>query len=286
MGAWEFVRPSLEGLVGGARLSVLARPRSSSPAEGSAARHAQNQERLIAQAFETTLRLQGDVGAIERRREGSPDMSINIVVPEVGESIVDARVARWLKREGDAVAAGEPLVELETDKVDVEVAAPKAGVLERIAHEDGADVKIGEVLGTIAAGDWRRGRTPPLPAAVARDDQAASRSRRRRRRGRRRASTTCALDTREGRWPARDEGGCRASGAAGVATAPSPQPRCQPPRRPAASPKPRAAGRRCDGGRRAAKSACACPSAARRSRSAWSRRSRPPRCSRPSTRST
>ena len=76
-------------------------------------------------------------------------MSTNIVVPEVGESVVDARVAKWLKQEGDAVAAGEALVELETDKVDVEVAAPKAGVLKSIAHKDGADVKIGDVLGTI-----------------------------------------------------------------------------------------------------------------------------------------
>ena len=79
-------------------------------------------------------------------------MSVDIVVPEVGESVVDARVARWLKKEGDAVAAGEPLVELETDKIDVEVAAPKAGVLARIAHRDGADVRIGEVLGTIEPG--------------------------------------------------------------------------------------------------------------------------------------
>ena len=76
-------------------------------------------------------------------------MPINIVVPEVGESLVDARVARWLKKAGEAVAAGEALVELETDKVDVEVAAPRAGVLKTIAHGDGADVKIGEVLGTI-----------------------------------------------------------------------------------------------------------------------------------------
>jgi len=53
MGAWEFVRPSLEGLVGSRRLAVLARPRSSSPSEGSAARHAQTQERLVARAFET-----------------------------------------------------------------------------------------------------------------------------------------------------------------------------------------------------------------------------------------
>jgi 2-oxoglutarate dehydrogenase E2 component (dihydrolipoamide succinyltransferase) len=79
-------------------------------------------------------------------------MSVNIVVPEVGESVVDARVARWLKKEGDAVAAGEPLVELETDKIDVEVPAPKAGVLERIAHGDGDDVKIGEIIGTIKEG--------------------------------------------------------------------------------------------------------------------------------------
>jgi 2-oxoglutarate dehydrogenase E2 component (dihydrolipoamide succinyltransferase) len=79
-------------------------------------------------------------------------MSISIVVPEVGESIVDARVARWLKNEGDAVTAGEALVELETDKVDVEVAAPKSGVLKSIAHAAGADVKIGETLGTMEEG--------------------------------------------------------------------------------------------------------------------------------------
>ena len=79
-------------------------------------------------------------------------MSINIVVPEMGESIVDARVARWLKHEGDAVDAGDALVELETDKVDVEVSAPRAGVLAKIAHDTGADVKIGDVLGTIDEG--------------------------------------------------------------------------------------------------------------------------------------
>ena len=90
-------------------------------------------------------------------------MSINIVVPEVGESIVDARVAKWLKHEGDAVSAGEALVELETDKVDVEVAAPKAGVLKSIAHKDGADVKIGDVLGTIEEG---AGTKAGAPAAV------------------------------------------------------------------------------------------------------------------------
>jgi len=79
-------------------------------------------------------------------------MSTNIVVPQMGESIVDARVGKWLKNEGDAVAVGEPLVELETDKVDIEVAAPQSGVLSKIAFGQGADVHIGDVLGSVAEG--------------------------------------------------------------------------------------------------------------------------------------
>lgn len=61
-------------------------------------------------------------------------MLANIVVPEVGESIVEARVARWLWNAGDVVALGDPFVELETDKVNLEVPAPAAGVLSRIDH--------------------------------------------------------------------------------------------------------------------------------------------------------
>jgi 2-oxoglutarate dehydrogenase E2 component (dihydrolipoamide succinyltransferase) len=76
-------------------------------------------------------------------------MSTNVLVPELGESVVEARVAKWLKQEGEHVEAGEPLVELETEKTDLEVAATRAGVLTRIAQGDGADVKIGEVLGVI-----------------------------------------------------------------------------------------------------------------------------------------
>src|SRR5688500_2347738 len=75
-------------------------------------------------------------------------MPSNIVVPEVGEAIVEARVAKWLREEGDTVSVGEPLVELETDKVDVEVAAPQGGVL-KIGRRNGDDVKVGEVLGVI-----------------------------------------------------------------------------------------------------------------------------------------
>jgi 2-oxoglutarate dehydrogenase E2 component (dihydrolipoamide succinyltransferase) len=89
-------------------------------------------------------------------------MPSNIVVPEVGESIVDARVAKWLRKEGDAVAAGDPLVELETDKIDVEVSAPHAGVLSRIDRKDGDDVKVGEVLGVLD--ESAKGAATPSPA--------------------------------------------------------------------------------------------------------------------------
>src|SRR5689334_23972094 len=95
-------------------------------------------------------------------------MPANIVVPEVGESIVDARVAKWLRREGETVAVGDPLVELETDKIDVEVSAPQAGVLKRIDRKDGDDVKVGEVLGVIedAAGTGVQPATSPAAAST------------------------------------------------------------------------------------------------------------------------
>ncbi len=97
-------------------------------------------------------------------------MPSNIVVPEVGESIVDARVAKWLRKEGDAVAAGDPLVELETDKIDVEVSAPHAGVLSRIDRRDGDDVKVGEVLGILD--ESAKGAATPSAAAAPDDAEA------------------------------------------------------------------------------------------------------------------
>jgi len=73
----------------------------------------------------------------------------NIVVPELGESVVEARIARWLKKAGDRVEIGEPIVELETEKIDLEVNAERPGVITSIARKEGDDVKIGEVLGEI-----------------------------------------------------------------------------------------------------------------------------------------
>ncbi|MDP2322343.1 MAG: 2-oxoglutarate dehydrogenase complex dihydrolipoyllysine-residue succinyltransferase [Acidobacteriota bacterium] len=76
-------------------------------------------------------------------------MATNIVVPELGESVVEARVAKWLKKQGDSVVAGDALVELETEKIDLEVSADRAGVLGAIKHQEGADVKVGEVLAVL-----------------------------------------------------------------------------------------------------------------------------------------
>ncbi len=76
----------------------------------------------------------------------------DILVPTLGESVTTATVARWLKKAGEAVAADEPVVELETDKVTVEVNASVAGVMERPSVEEGAEVEVGTVLGSIAAG--------------------------------------------------------------------------------------------------------------------------------------
>src|SRR5262245_31531914 len=76
-------------------------------------------------------------------------METKIVVPALGESVVEATVARWLRKQGDRVQPGETLVELETDKVNLEVGAEKAGVLAKIERNEGDDVKVGETLGIL-----------------------------------------------------------------------------------------------------------------------------------------
>lgn len=76
-------------------------------------------------------------------------MAIEVTVPEMGESVLEATVSHWLKKEGDYVNAGDVLVELETDKVNVEVGAKGAGVLQQIKVPEGGDVKVGDVLGMI-----------------------------------------------------------------------------------------------------------------------------------------
>jgi len=77
-------------------------------------------------------------------------MSENILVPVLGESVTEATVARWLKKEGEHVAVDEPVVELETDKVNLEVPSPVSGVIEKINSKDGENVEVGSVLGTVS----------------------------------------------------------------------------------------------------------------------------------------
>jgi len=93
-------------------------------------------------------------------------MAIEITVPTLGESVTSATVGRWMKHAGDAVAADEPLVELETDKVTVEVTAPSAGVLGSIVVQEGAEVPVGALLAMLEAGDGTvAAPSRPRPAA-------------------------------------------------------------------------------------------------------------------------
>ncbi len=77
-------------------------------------------------------------------------MSEKILVPVLGESIAEATVSKWLKKEGDTVEADEPIVELETDKVNLEVPSPISGVLTKINSKDGSVVEVGSLLGSVS----------------------------------------------------------------------------------------------------------------------------------------
>jgi len=93
-------------------------------------------------------------------------MSIEIKVPALGESVTEATIARWLKNEGDAVKRDEPLVELETDKVSVEVPSPAAGVLEHIEVKAGGTVNVGAVLGAVKEGAAASAAATTAPQAA------------------------------------------------------------------------------------------------------------------------
>src|SRR5829696_3216978 len=95
----------------------------------------------------------------------------DIRVPTLGESVTEATIGKWFKKAGDAVAVDEPLVELETDKVTIEVPAPAAGVLSEIAAKDGETVAVGALLGQIKEG---AGAAKPAAGATGRPDQKSS----------------------------------------------------------------------------------------------------------------
>jgi len=106
---------------------------------------------------------------------------LSIKVPPLGESIVEATVSRWLKKEGEAVASGDTLVELETDKITVEVPAPRAGVLAKQSRAEGEVVKVDDVLGEIdetatAAAGGTKSESQPASTSNAAAAQSGSAS--------------------------------------------------------------------------------------------------------------
>jgi 2-oxoglutarate dehydrogenase E2 component (dihydrolipoamide succinyltransferase) len=86
-------------------------------------------------------------------------MSEKILVPVLGESITEATVSKWLKNEGDSVEADEPIVELETDKVNLEVPSPVSGILTKISSKDGTVVEVGALLGAVSENGSRITKT-------------------------------------------------------------------------------------------------------------------------------
>src|ERR1700751_4146994 len=90
-------------------------------------------------------------------------MATEIKGPSLGESITQATVPKWRKRQAEAVAVDQPVAELETDKVTREVPAPASGTLAEILAEEGANVPVGAVLGTIADGLAGSAPHPPPP---------------------------------------------------------------------------------------------------------------------------
>src|SRR3982751_3547750 len=102
-----------------------------------------------------------------KRKEAMTD----IRVPTLGESVTEATIGKWFKKAGDTVAVDEPLVELETDKVTIEVPAPSAGTLGEIVAKDGETVAVGALLGQITEG---AGGAKPAPAAKAAEPAKAA----------------------------------------------------------------------------------------------------------------
>ena len=155
MGAWNFVDRRIERVLSGLDVAAkrprfVGRAEAASPATGLFKRHVEEQAQLVT---DSACRLSGGSGA----------MAIEIKVPSLGESVTEATVAKWLKQPGEPVALDEPVVELETDKVNVEVPAPAAGTLAEIVAAEGASLPVGAVLGRIGDGGGAVPAPHPTP---------------------------------------------------------------------------------------------------------------------------
>src|SRR6202161_4272360 len=99
-------------------------------------------------------------------------MPTDIIMPQMGESIVEGTITKWLKKPGDKVQRDEPLFEISTDKVDAEIPAPASGVLQEIKVTEGTTVNVNTIVGTIAAD----GEAATKPAAAPAPEKAAAKS--------------------------------------------------------------------------------------------------------------
>ena len=161
MGAWNFVDRRSEKVLAGSTVRRSGRAMSAA-------------KRRRAPRPVRPARMRREQAALVADRAGKRlMMATEIKVPTLGESVTSATVARWMKQEGEAVAADEPLVELETDKVTVEVSAPAAGVLTSISAPEGSEVPVGALLGVLdgaavaaqaQAAPTAAPKPPPAPA--------------------------------------------------------------------------------------------------------------------------
>ena len=103
-------------------------------------------------------------------------MPTDIVMPQMGESIVEGTITKWLKKPGDKIQRDEPLFEISTDKVDAEIPAPASGVLQDIKVTEGTTVQVNTVVGTIAADGETAAPAPAKAAPAAPEKKAAASS--------------------------------------------------------------------------------------------------------------
>src|ERR1700733_4112189 len=101
-------------------------------------------------------------------------MPTDVIMPQMGESIFEGTITKWLKKPGDTVQRDEPLFEISTDKVDAEIPSPASGVLSEVKIAEGNTVQINTVVGVIADADGQASSTPATPAAAKEPPSAAS----------------------------------------------------------------------------------------------------------------
>src|ERR1035441_10383233 len=101
-------------------------------------------------------------------------MPTDVVMPQMGESIFEGTITKWLKKQGDAVQKDEPLFEISTDKVDAEIPSPAAGILSEIRAAEGATVEINKVVAVIA--DSATASAPQVPGAPGLDSETWERT--------------------------------------------------------------------------------------------------------------